>query len=185
MYYQTLLHIKKKELCIRRGIILSEANPMSGVFWNIDPTPPHRPARLYPPRLWCGGRTHSLGGEGVGGSIVRKTPDNALYSIYVRTLCVYLTQEGWQLGRRYGKLYTSFTSIGFSFSYRKGKFCPGQFSKHLSLCVCVSRMGECVGGWGVYHCTYVYVGFCFSEVLKDLYLYTYSIYIQKYLTIYS
>jgi hypothetical protein len=30
---------------------------MSGVFQNIDP----------PPRLWCGGRTHSLGGKGVGG----------------------------------------------------------------------------------------------------------------------
>jgi hypothetical protein len=25
-------------------------------------------------RHWCGGRTHSLGGEGVGGSIVWKTP---------------------------------------------------------------------------------------------------------------
>ncbi len=52
---------------------------MSGVFINIDPPPPHR--------LWCGGRTHSLGGGGGGGgSIVRKTPDTALYSIYVSTL---------------------------------------------------------------------------------------------------
>jgi hypothetical protein len=33
---------------------------MSGVFQNID-----RPASA--PRLWCGGRTHSLVGEGVGG----------------------------------------------------------------------------------------------------------------------
>ncbi len=33
------------------------------------------------------GRTHSLGVEGLGGSIVRKTPDSALYSIYVSTLC--------------------------------------------------------------------------------------------------
>jgi hypothetical protein len=33
---------------------------------NIDPPPPHRhrPASVYP--LWCGGRTHSLDGEGVG-----------------------------------------------------------------------------------------------------------------------
>ncbi len=32
-------------------------------------TPPHHPTawRLCTPRLWCGGRTHSLGGEGVGG----------------------------------------------------------------------------------------------------------------------
>jgi hypothetical protein len=46
-------------------------------------TRPLTDRRVYPPRLWCGGRTHSLGGEGVG---VRKTPDTALYSIYARTL---------------------------------------------------------------------------------------------------
>jgi len=45
----------------------------------LTPPPPHRSASVYPP----GGRTHSLGGEGMGGSIVRKTPDTALYSIYV------------------------------------------------------------------------------------------------------
>jgi hypothetical protein len=33
-------------------------------------------------------RTHSLGGEGGGGSIVRKTLDTDLYSIYVSTLCI-------------------------------------------------------------------------------------------------
>ncbi len=60
---------------------------MSGVFQNIDPPPPHRPTSLYPPGLWCGGRTHSLGGEGGGGSIFWKTPDTALYSTYVSTLC--------------------------------------------------------------------------------------------------
>ncbi len=42
---------------------------MSGVFQNIDPPPPHPLARVCttppPPRLWCGERTHSLGGEGV------------------------------------------------------------------------------------------------------------------------
>jgi hypothetical protein len=65
---------------------------MSGVFQNSNPPPPHRPASVYhPPRLWCGGRTHSLGGKGVeaalGGSIFWKTPDTALYSTYVSTLC--------------------------------------------------------------------------------------------------
>jgi hypothetical protein len=63
---------------------------MSGVFRNIDPPPPHRPASVYPPppRLWSGGRTHSLAGwRGGGETIVRKTPDTALYSIiYVSTL---------------------------------------------------------------------------------------------------
>jgi hypothetical protein len=59
---------------------------MSGVFQNIDPPTPHRPAGV-PPRLWCGGRTHSLGGEGVGAQYFWKTPDTALYSKYVTTLC--------------------------------------------------------------------------------------------------
>ncbi len=48
----------------RKGIIL-----MSGVFRNIDPPPPHRPAsgRVCTPRPFVRGKTHSLGGEGVGG----------------------------------------------------------------------------------------------------------------------
>jgi hypothetical protein len=43
---------------------------MSGVFQNIDPPPPHRPESVYGGThspLVGGGRTHSLGGEGVGG----------------------------------------------------------------------------------------------------------------------
>jgi len=52
---------------------------MSGVIQNIAPPPP---------RLWCWGRTHLLGGKGVGGgSIFWKTLDTALYSTYVSTLC--------------------------------------------------------------------------------------------------
>jgi hypothetical protein len=38
----------------RREIILQEANPMSGVFQNIDPPPPHRPASSYPPAFGAG-----------------------------------------------------------------------------------------------------------------------------------
>jgi hypothetical protein len=49
---------------------------MAGVFQNIDPPPPHRPAS-------CGGRTHSLVGERGGRSIFWKTSDTALYSMYV------------------------------------------------------------------------------------------------------
>jgi hypothetical protein len=59
---------------------------MAGVFQNIDPPPPT--ARLVcTPRLWCGGRTHSLGREedGGGGSIFWKTSDTALFSTYVST----------------------------------------------------------------------------------------------------
>ncbi len=55
---------------------------MSGVFQNIDPPPPHCPASVYPPAFEAGGRTHSLGGEGVGVSIA----ETALY--YVSTLWV-------------------------------------------------------------------------------------------------
>ncbi len=43
-------------------------------------------SKILTPRLWCGGRTHSLGGEGGGGSIFWKTPGTALYSTYVSTL---------------------------------------------------------------------------------------------------
>ncbi len=43
---------------------------MSGVFQNIDLPPPSPPGECVPFRLWCGGRTHSLGGEGVGVKIL-------------------------------------------------------------------------------------------------------------------
>jgi hypothetical protein len=56
---------------------------MSDVFQNIDP--PHRPASVY--AFGAGGRTHSLGGEGGGGSIFWKTQGTGLYSTYVGTLC--------------------------------------------------------------------------------------------------
>jgi hypothetical protein len=51
---------------------------MSGVFRNIDPSPPHRPASVWEATL--------AGWRGGGGSIVRKTPDTALHSKYVSTL---------------------------------------------------------------------------------------------------
>ncbi len=56
---------------------------MSGVFLNIDP--PHRPASVYPPpRLWCEGRTHSLGGEVMG---VNSSEDAR--HCYVLYICKY------------------------------------------------------------------------------------------------
>jgi hypothetical protein len=61
---------------------------MAGVSPNIDPPPPSPPCECVPPPpFWCGGRTHSLVGEGGGGSIFWKTSDTALYSTYVSTLC--------------------------------------------------------------------------------------------------
>jgi hypothetical protein len=68
---------------------------MSGVFQNIDPPTLSPPGECVPPRLWCGGKTHSLGGEGMGrGSIVWKTPDTALYSVYVSTLWLGMLRGG-------------------------------------------------------------------------------------------
>ncbi len=60
---------------------------MSGVFRNIDPPPPHRPASVYPPPLVRGEDALAGWREGGGQKIVGKTSDTALYSIYVSTLC--------------------------------------------------------------------------------------------------
>ncbi len=62
---------------------------MSGVFQNIDPPPPHRLASVYPspPPPLVRGEDTLARGRGGGRSIVRKTPDTALYSISVSTLC--------------------------------------------------------------------------------------------------
>jgi hypothetical protein len=64
---------------------------MSGVFRNIDPPPPLR----CTPRLWCAGGHTRWVERGVGGqySIVRKTPDTALYSIYESTLWLNQTLD--------------------------------------------------------------------------------------------
>jgi hypothetical protein len=53
----------------RRGIILKEANPMPGVFHNIDPPPPSLAGEcVLPPAIGAEGYTlHSVAGEGVGG----------------------------------------------------------------------------------------------------------------------
>jgi hypothetical protein len=60
---------------------------MSGVFQNIDPPPPHRPASAYLPAFGAGGG-HTRWVEKGWGSIFWKTPDTALYSTYVITLCI-------------------------------------------------------------------------------------------------
>ncbi len=48
---------------------LAEANPMSGVFRNIEywPPTPSPPGEIVPPPTFGAGGTHSLGGKGVGG----------------------------------------------------------------------------------------------------------------------
>ncbi len=66
-----------KKYCDRRGIILS------GVFQNIDPPPPHRPASVSPPPLMRGEDTLA-GWRGGGVSIFWKMPDTALSVLYIR-----------------------------------------------------------------------------------------------------
>ncbi len=55
----------------------------SKIFHPLPPSP--RRVCTPPPRLCCGGRTHSLGGEGGGKSIFWKTQDTALYSTYIES----------------------------------------------------------------------------------------------------
>ncbi len=75
------------EHCKRREIILLEANPMSGVFRNIDPHPPPPcPASVSVPPAFGAGEDTLAGWNGGGESIFWKTPDTALYSTYVSTL---------------------------------------------------------------------------------------------------
>jgi hypothetical protein len=66
---------------------------MSGFFQNIAPPPPHHPASVYPPPLVRRGEETLAGGEGGGRSIFWKTPETALYSTYVSTLCKQLSDE--------------------------------------------------------------------------------------------
>ncbi len=64
---------------------------VSVVFRTIDPPPPLLPARA--PKAWGGGGTHSPGGEGVGGSIFRKTPGIGLASYSIIPLRSYRSSE--------------------------------------------------------------------------------------------
>ncbi len=56
--------------CTVDRLYCKEANPMSGVFRNLDPHPPHRPASVCPPRLWCRGTAQCTLTEGWGVNIL-------------------------------------------------------------------------------------------------------------------
>jgi hypothetical protein len=62
---------------------------MSGVFRNIDPHPLTARRVCTPPPLERGGG-HTRWVQRGWGSIIGKTPDTALYSPYVSTLCGHL-----------------------------------------------------------------------------------------------
>jgi hypothetical protein len=61
---------------------------MSGVFQNIEPSPPGECVPQPPPPAFGVGGGHTRWVERGWGSISWKTPDTALYSTYVSTLWV-------------------------------------------------------------------------------------------------
>jgi len=75
---------------------------MSGVFRNIDP-PPLTARRVCTPPPFGAGGGHTRLVERGWGSIVRKTPDTALYS-----LCVYFVHGG---------IHVILKNVNFSSSY--------------------------------------------------------------------
>jgi hypothetical protein len=85
LLYLFLVHVKgraKAGRWQRLWIILYDANPMSGVFRNIDPPPPHRPASVYVPPAFGAGGGHTRWMErGWGGQLFgrRQTLHFTLY----------------------------------------------------------------------------------------------------------
>ncbi len=71
---------------MRRGIILQEANPMSGVFQNIDPPPPSALTARWGEDTLAGRR-----GGGGGGVNSLEGARTALYTIYVSTLWLHVS----------------------------------------------------------------------------------------------
>jgi hypothetical protein len=67
---------------------------MSGFFRNFDPPPPHRMASVNPPVRGEDTLSGWRGCGGGGGQWFRKTPDTALYAIYVSTLWVSPSKGG-------------------------------------------------------------------------------------------
>ncbi len=65
-----------------------EYSAVSGILKNIDPPPPSPPSECFLLPHQRQGGTHSLGGEGGGGSIFLKTPDIGLASYSIISLWV-------------------------------------------------------------------------------------------------
>jgi hypothetical protein len=65
---------------------------MSGVFQNIDPPHPHE-CEPPPPRLWCGGRTNSLGGQGLGWGVNILEAARHCFVLYLRKYFVIYSMQ--------------------------------------------------------------------------------------------
>jgi hypothetical protein len=96
-YHSTVegLYCKRPIQCVASSKILTPPPPHL----------PHCPASVYPPLLMRGEDTLAVG-RGGGGSIVWKTPDTALYSIYVISLCISPSLHLYCPIRQYSICYT-------------------------------------------------------------------------------
>jgi hypothetical protein len=103
---------------------------MSGVFRNVDPPPP-LPASVYPPPLVRGEGTLA-GWRGGGGSIVRKTPDIALYSIYVSTLVLWLGPYTYR-AQSLGPALLAGTEAGCTQDWRMKKSYPLHYMRVIAI----------------------------------------------------
>jgi hypothetical protein len=83
-FLELFLHIEKAPKTVE-GLYCKRPTQCLASSEILTPHPLTARRVCSPPPL-VRGRTPSLGGEGGGGSIVRKTPDTALYSIFVSTL---------------------------------------------------------------------------------------------------
>ncbi len=81
-YFTVMMLVGSCEDPNRKEIITVRGQSNVWCFPKYWPPTPSPPGECVPLRLWCGGRTHLLVGEGGGGSIFWKTPDTALYSTY-------------------------------------------------------------------------------------------------------
>jgi hypothetical protein len=94
----------------------------------LTPPPPRCPASLYPLAFGAGGGQTGWveGGGGVGvNTVVRKTPDTALYSIYVSTLWIRPIEGNAKSLRRKSNLHKEFAAaVYLSEGLSLLDFCP-------------------------------------------------------------
>ncbi len=119
---------------------------MSGVFQNIYPHP--LTAHSPPPPL-VRGRTHSLGGEGVGGSIVRKTPVIGLASYSIIPLRKTLFYPEWNARKRLHYTASQHLPINISSFHTSRENIRIQYTVCIFFCsvlyICKSFVVSCLG----------------------------------------
>jgi hypothetical protein len=88
---------------------------MFGVFQLIE-SPPLTARRVCTPRLWCRGRTHSLGGEGVGGQYFGRRQTLLCTLLYIRK---YFVGIGYCWMRHYRQIDIETDRVSSTFRSRR------------------------------------------------------------------